>query len=390
MSMDTNNRKILIMAGGTGGHVFPALSIAEYLLSRGIQVEWLGTRKGLEATVISETDIPLHFISITGLRGTSLLKKILSPLVILVAVLQSMRKLIQIKPGCVLGMGGFVTGPGGLAAWLLGKKLLIHEQNAIAGFTNQMLFPLASTVLEAFPGAFERKQEITHNRLLKSLIKPDNTIVVGNPVRKEISEIGVQKRNTSAAHISEVPGVKKLRILIIGGSLGAVAINKTIPAMLALLPEQQKPEILHQCGSKNLEQTLAFYRESKVDISNTIQVQPFIENMASAYSWADIIIARAGAMTVSEIAAVGLASILIPYPFAVDDHQTENARFLALAGAAEVIQQRDLNAQTLLALVQKFSMNSEFLQQASSKALAAGKPDATEKAASLCMEASYV
>jgi len=390
MSMDTNNRKILIMAGGTGGHVFPALSIAEYLLSRGVQVEWLGTRKGLEASVISETDIPLHFISIAGLRGTSLMKKLLSPLVIFVAVLQSIRKLIQIKPGCVLGMGGFVTGPGGLAAWLLGKKLLIHEQNAIAGFTNQMLFPLASTVMEAFPGAFERKREITCNRVLKSFIKPVNTIVVGNPVRKEISDIGAQKSSTTAAHTPGVSAGDKLRILIIGGSLGAVAINKTIPAMLALLPEQQRPEILHQCGSKNLEQTLTFYRDSKVDTSDSTQVLPFIENMASAYSWADIIIARAGAMTVSEIAAVGLASILIPYPFAVDDHQTENASFLALAGAAQVIQQKDLNPQSLLALVQKFSMNAEFLKQASSKALAAGRPDATEKASSLCMEASYV
>jgi len=390
MSMDTNNRKILIMAGGTGGHVFPALSIAEYLLSRGVQVEWLGTRKGLEAKVISETGIPLHFISIAGLRGTSLLKKILSPLIIFVAVLQSIRKLIQIKPGCVLGMGGFVTGPGGLAAWLLGKKLLIHEQNAIAGFTNQMLFPLASTVMEAFPGAFERKREMTRNRLLKSFIKPGNTVVVGNPVRKEISDIGLHKIQAATVKSSGVSVGEKLRILVIGGSLGAVAINKTIPALLALLPEQQRPEILHQCGSNNLEQTLAFYRENRLDTGNTIQVQPFIENMANAYSWADLIIARAGAMTVSEIAAVGLASILIPYPFAVDDHQTENAGFLALAGAAEVIQQRDLTPQALLALVQKLAMNDEFLQQASRKALAAGRPDATEKAASFCMEASYV
>jgi len=378
------------MAGGTGGHVFPALSIAEYLLSRGVQVEWLGTRKGLEAKVISETGIPLHFISIAGLRGTSLLKKILSPLIIFVAVLQSIRKLIQIKPGCVLGMGGFVTGPGGLAAWLLGKKLLIHEQNAIAGFTNQMLFPLASTVMEAFPGAFERKREMTRNRLLKSFIKPGNTVVVGNPVRKEISDIGLHKIQAATVKSSGVSVGEKLRILVIGGSLGAVAINKTIPALLALLPEQQRPEILHQCGSNNLEQTLAFYRENRLDTGNTIQVQPFIENMANAYSWADLIIARAGAMTVSEIAAVGLASILIPYPFAVDDHQTENAGFLALAGAAEVIQQRDLTPQALLALVQKLAMNDEFLQQASRKALAAGRPDATEKAASFCMEATYV
>jgi len=193
MTIDNSNKKILIMAGGTGGHVFPALSIAEYLKSSGVQVEWLGTRKGLEASVISETDIPLHFISVAGLRGTSLFKKLLSPFVILLAVIQAMRKVIQIKPGCVLGMGGFVTGPGGLAAWLLRKKLLIHEQNAIAGLTNQLLFPLASTVMEAFPGAFERKREITGNRLLKSFIRPGNTVVVGNPVRKEIADLGAAR-----------------------------------------------------------------------------------------------------------------------------------------------------------------------------------------------------
>jgi UDP-N-acetylglucosamine--N-acetylmuramyl-(pentapeptide) pyrophosphoryl-undecaprenol N-acetylglucosamine transferase len=383
MTMDNSNKKILIMAGGTGGHVFPALSIAEYLKSRGVQVEWLGTRKGLEASVISNTDIPLHYISIAGLRGTSLFKKLLSPFVILLAVIQAMRKVMLIKPGCVLGMGGFVTGPGGLAAWLLRKKLLIHEQNAIAGLTNQLLFPLASTVMEAFPGAFERKREITGNRLLKSFIKPGNTVVVGNPVRKEIADLGMSRSDEAGAT------ERALRILVIGGSLGAVAINKTIPAMLALMGEEGRPEVIHQCGNRNLEETRKFYLQHQIQTNGSIQVVPFIEDMAESYNWADIIVARAGAMTVAEIATVGLASILIPYPYAVDDHQTENAGYLERAEAADVIQQDVLDAEKLKQLIEKYSENRSLLQQVSRNARQAGSPDATEKAAMLCMEACY-
>ena len=370
------------MAGGTGGHVFPALSIAEHLLAKGIQVEWLGTRSGLEASVIPAANIPLHFISIAGLRGTSLARKLLSPFFILVAVFQSMLKVIQIKPGCVLGMGGFVAGPGGLAAWLLRKNLLIHEQNAIAGLTNQLLFPLASTVMEAFPGAFERKQQLTRNRLLKSFIKPGNTIVVGNPLRREIEELG-------RAPVADKAKGGRLRVLVLGGSLGAVAINKAVPAMLTLMPVDQRPQVLHQCGSRNLDETLILYRIQEISLDEHTRVQPFIEDMAGAYRWADIIIARAGAMTVSEIAAVGLASILVPYPHAVDNHQTENAGFLQRAGAAEVIAQDEFDEHRLLAAVRKFSNNRQALNEAAHNARLAGNPDAAEKAATLCLEACY-
>lgn len=377
------------MAGGTGGHVFPALSIAEYLISRGVQVEWLGTRNGLEASLIPAANIPLHFISIAGLRGSSMKRKLLAPFVIAVAVMQSVVKVLKIKPGCVLGMGGFVTGPGGLAAWMLRKKLLIHEQNAIAGLTNQMLFPFAATVMEAFPGAFERKQELTQNSLLKTLIKPGSTIVVGNPVRKEISETGSSRARQDSASIPDSSG-ERLRILVIGGSLGAAAINKTLPSMLALIPSDERPEVLHQCGKRNLEETQACYRQNQIDTGGSIEVKAFIDDMANAYAWADLIIARAGAMTVSEIAAAGLASILIPYPYAVDDHQTENAGYLVRAGAAAVIQQDELNPERLLAAVNRFSSDKDYLEQASRSALAAATPDATEKAAQLCMEACYV
>jgi UDP-N-acetylglucosamine--N-acetylmuramyl-(pentapeptide) pyrophosphoryl-undecaprenol N-acetylglucosamine transferase len=376
---DNANKKILIMAGGTGGHVFPALSIAEYLQSQGVQVEWLGTRQGLEATVIPKTSIPLHYISVSGLRGSSLGRKLLAPFVLTAAVMQSLFKVMQVKPGCVLGMGGFVSGPGGLAAWLLRKKLLIHEQNAIAGLTNQLLFPLASTVMEAFPGAFARKKALSSNSFMKGLIKGDSTIVVGNPVRQDIVDLpeDVNSRN------------ERLRILVIGGSLGAVAINRAVPAMLALMNAEERPEIRHQCGSRNLEETRAVYEENGIALTDAISVQAFIDDMASAYQWADLIIARAGAMTVSEIAAAGLASILIPYPYAVDDHQTENAGYLLRAGAAEVIQQEDLTPDSLLAAVRKFSLDANYLEQASRQSRQAGSPDATETVANICLEVCH-
>ncbi len=376
---DNANKKILIMAGGTGGHVFPALSIAEYLQSQGVQVEWLGTRQGLEATVIPKTSIPLHYISVSGLRGSSLGRKLLAPFVLTAAVMQSLFKVMQVKPGCVLGMGGFVSGPGGLAAWLLRKKLLIHEQNAIAGLTNQLLFPLASTVMEAFPGAFARKKALSSNSFMKGLIKADSTIVVGNPVRQDIVDLpeDVNSRN------------ERLRILVIGGSLGAVAINRAVPAMLALMNAEERPEIRHQCGSRNLEETRAVYEENGIALTDAISVQAFIDDMASAYRWADLIIARAGAMTVSEIAAAGLASILIPYPYAVDDHQTENAGYLLRAGAAEVIQQEDLTPDSLLAAVRKFSLDANYLEQASKQSRQAGSPDATETVANICLEVCH-
>lgn len=379
--MAADNKKILIMAGGTGGHVFPALSIAQHLLSKGIQVEWLGTRGGLEATVIPAADIPLHFIAIAGLRGSSLGRKLLSPFVILVAVFQSMLKVMQIKPLCVLGMGGFVTGPGGLAAWLLRRKLLIHEQNAIAGLSNQLLFPLASTVMEAFPGAFERKREMTRNRWLRDFIKPGHTIVVGNPVRREIAALGDEPLENT--------GARRLHLLVLGGSLGAVAINRAIPAMLKLMPLDERPEVLHQCGTRNLDETRTLYRIQDIGLDVHTRVEPFIDDMPAAYRWADIIIARAGAMTVSEIAAVGLAAILIPYPHAVDDHQTQNARVLQRAGAAEVIAQDDLDEHRLLAALRRFSTDRQALYMAALNARQAGSRDATEKAAALCMEACY-
>lgn len=375
-------KKILIMAGGTGGHVFPALSVAEYLIAKGIEVEWLGTRNSLEAKVIGDTSIPIHFISIAGLRGKSLWKKLLSPLFILLAVIQSMLKLFSVKPNCVLGMGGFVTGPGGIAAWLMRKKLLIHEQNAIAGVTNQLLFPFANTVMEAFPGAFDRKKEITRNVFLRSFIKQGKAINVGNPVRQNIV-------NCAESEIYTSNETDRLRILIIGGSLGAMAINEFIPEVLATISKDQRPEIMHQCGEGNLEETLDFYRRLDIAMDESVRVLPFIDDMAAAYSWAELIVCRAGAITVAEIADVGIASVLIPFPYAVDDHQTENARILEKAGGAFVIQQKDLSVNALMEIVNNFTNNRSLLKKFADAAKKAAMPNATGLAAEKCIEACY-
>jgi len=243
-----------------------------------------------------------------------------------------------------------------------------------------LLFPLATTVMEAFPGAFARKKAIGTNALMKSLIKADSTLVVGNPIRQEIADLAQKPKEEGA----------RLRILVIGGSLGAVAINKTIPAMLAMMPKNTRPEVMHQCGDRNLEATKSVYIENAVALEDGISLHPFIDDMAKAYEWADLIIARAGAMTVSEIAAAGLASILIPYPYAVDDHQTENAGYLLREGAAEVIHQDALTPGSLLTAVRKFSADSEYLAKASAQSRNAGSPNATETVASICMEACHV
>jgi UDP-N-acetylglucosamine--N-acetylmuramyl-(pentapeptide) pyrophosphoryl-undecaprenol N-acetylglucosamine transferase len=236
--------------------------------------------------------------------------------------------------------------------------------------------------MEAFPGAFERRQQLTSNRLLKSFIKPGNTIVVGNPLRRDIAELGKEP-------VAEKTNSGRLRVLVIGGSLGAVAINKAVPAMLTLMAADQRPEILHQCGSRNLENTLSLYRIQEISLDEHTRVQPFIEDMGAAYRWADIIIARAGAMTVSEIATVGLASVLVPFPHAVDNHQAENAGFLQRAGAAEVIAQDEFDEHRLLAAVRKFSNDRQALYEAAHNARQVGRPDAAEKAAALCLEACY-
>lgn len=356
---------VLIMAGGTGGHIYPALSIARNLHSRGYRTEWLGTARGLEVDLLRDTDIPLHFIDVKGVRGKGLKSILLAPFMIFSSVLQSLRVLRQVNPCCVLGMGGYVTGPGGVAARLAGRQLLIHEQNAIAGFSNRLLAPIANRVLEAFPGTFRAAPKV---------------ICTGNPVRAEIVALtGMAQRLRESG--------ESLRILVVGGSLGAVAINRLIPAALQLLEGVNRPQVWHQTGRSNLEETRTLYANADLTINDACRVDAYIHDMAAAYAWADMVICRAGAATVSEIAAAGLPSLLVPFPHAVDDHQTRNAQWLSTAGAALLMPQNALNEVALAARLQEFMNDRGLLLSMAGSARALARPEASDLVALECMEA---
>lgn len=369
--------RILIMAGGTGGHVIPALSIARYLRSEGVVVEWLGTERGLESRLIPNAGIRLHRIGISGLRGTGLLRRLLSPFVITAAVIQSCISIIRYRPHCVLGMGGFATGPGGIAAWLMRRPLLIHEQNAIAGFTNLMLMPFASIVMEAFPGAFVRKRHHDDSLLSRWASRRADTVqVVGNPVREEISHL---PEPDARGHDGP------LRVLVVGGSRGSVAINRVVPAALATLEAMELPEVWHQCGDEHEAETLRAYEETGIAVGEQVRIERFIDNMAVAYNWADLVICRSGALTVAELASAGLASVLVPYPFAVDDHQTENARYLAEAEAAILMPQETLSGERLGELLSGFAGDREKIRGMALRARSLAQNDSTEVIAKLCL-----
>jgi UDP-N-acetylglucosamine--N-acetylmuramyl-(pentapeptide) pyrophosphoryl-undecaprenol N-acetylglucosamine transferase len=320
--------RVLIMAGGTGGHVFPALAVAQHLRTLGAQVAWLGTRRGLESDVVPKAGFELHYLSIGGLRGKGMLTLLLAPFKLLLAVAQALLIVGRYRPSVVLGLGGFVTGPGGVGAWLLRKPLVIHEQNAIPGMTNRWLSRIAVHVLEAFPGAFPAAV---------------HAVPAGNPLRAEIVALAPPQQRFAARD-------GKLRLLVLGGSLGAQALNAAVPAALALLREADRPKILHQAGKRHIEETRRFYKYAQMQGD----VVEFIADMAEAYAWADVVLCRAGALTVSELAAAGVASILVPYPHAVDDHQTVNAKYLTDVGAALLVQQPQLTANHLAELLQSF------------------------------------
>lgn len=316
--MKQQNKKIsrvMIMAGGTGGHVFPGLALAHYLQGQGVEVQWLGTRAGLEAQLVPAAKIPLHFINIGGLRGKSFKTLVSAPFKVLMATYQARRILKQFNPDVVVGMGGFASGPGGFASWLLRRPLVVHEQNAKAGLTNKMLARLAKRVLEGFPGAFKAAKKV---------------IAVGNPVRVEIEQL--------AAPDQAMLQHDKCRVLVLGGSLGAQALNETVPQALALLPAEARPEVWHQTGDKNFNVAKSNYESKGIEA----KVVPFIQDMAQAYHWADIVICRAGALTVAELCAAGRGAIFIPFPHAVDDHQTANAHYMVDNDAALCIQQSEL------------------------------------------------
>lgn len=352
--------KVLIMAGGTGGHVFPALAVADELRSRGVEVAWLGTRRGLEADVVPKANIDIFYINVAGLRGNGILGWILAPIKLVYALSQGISVMRQQKPLAVLGMGGFVTGPGGLAAWLTRRPLLVHEQNAISGLTNRLLVPFASVVMEAFPGA----------------IAPGKALHTGNPVRKDISALYQDDGSKRQIH-------DPLHILVVGGSLGAKALNEVIPETLSHLDKESRPKVWHQTGKKHIEEAKAVYEKYAVDAD----VVPFIDDMAKAYQWADLVICRAGAMTIAELAIAGVASILIPYPFAVDDHQTSNAHYLTDKQAAILVQQRDLNVNMLLEMLKELTVSR--LQQMADAAKSLALPHATRVVADKCVEAAH-
>jgi len=355
---------VLVMAGGTGGHVFPALAVAEQMRAQGIDVHWLGTRAGLEAHLIPQAGFTIDFISIKGLRGKSVLGWLLAPLRILIAVTQALQICSRLKPNVVLGMGGFVTGPGGLASWLLRRPLVVHEQNAIPGMTNRYLAKLARRVLEAFPNSFAQQRKVYHT---------------GNPVRTSILKLAKpQQRYTERSG--------PLRILIIGGSLGAQALNECVPQALARLDVNVRPQVWHQSGRNKLASTQQEYATQRVEA----RLVEFINDMDAAYAWADLLICRAGAMTVSEISNVGIASILVPYPHAVDDHQTANARYLSQAGAAILIQQVDLTPQRLADELNKLIEGGRtLLLEMANKALDLAKPNATDDVIRQCLEVAH-
>lgn len=318
----------MIMAGGTGGHVFPGIAAARYFEERGVKVHWLGTQQGLEAKVVSEANIPLHFITIGGLRGKGIKPLLLAPFRITKAIWQAMQIMNQVKPDIVIGMGGFVSGPGGVASWLTRRPLVIHEQNAKAGLTNRLLSKVAKRVLQGFPGAFPASSKV---------------MTIGNPVRREIEEVPAPDQRLVADR-------KPLRLLVLGGSLGAKAINEIVPRTLSMLSANARPEVFHQTGEKLFDDTKKLYETMGISVN----LVPFVKDMANVYTWADMVLCRAGALTVAELCAVGLGAIFVPFPHAVDDHQTANAQFMVKHDAALCIQQNELSETRLAELVETF------------------------------------
>ncbi|HEU5443754.1 MAG TPA: undecaprenyldiphospho-muramoylpentapeptide beta-N-acetylglucosaminyltransferase [Steroidobacteraceae bacterium] len=349
-----------MMAGGTGGHVFPALALARRLREESVDVVWLGTRRGLEARVVPAEGIPIEWLSVGGLRGKGWRTLLAAPWRLVVALVQALRVIRRRRPAVVVGLGGFVTGPGGVAAWLTRRPLVIHEQNAIAGFTNRCLAHLAREVLEAFPDAFAASVKAR---------------TVGNPVRRDISAL-----RPPAERFAGREGAA--RILVIGGSQGAVRLNTVVPYALARLAGKIRFDVRHQAGERWIEAG----RQSYADAGVRADVRPFIEDMAEAYAWADLVICRSGALTVSELAAAGVGAVLVPFPAAVDDHQTHNARYLVREGAAVLIADRDLTVERLAAQLERLCSGRERLLAMAERARRIARPDATEDLAATCLQ----
>ena len=346
-------KRILIMAGGTGGHIFPALAVAQNLAKKGHTIAWLGRPQSMEANIVNQHNIPLYTIQSKGLKGKGLLTKINALFTFCLSLIQSLKILNTFKPDVVLGMGGYVSGAGGISSWLLRIPLVIHEQNAIAGTTNTLLAPLATQICQAFKETFNKKY---------------SPITTGNPLRNQIQP--------STKEISN-----PIKLLIMGGSLGASIFNEQIPKALQAIPESQRPDVWHQTGAKHQQHTLNNY--SNVNV--TARIDAFIENMGQAYEWADLIICRAGAMSVAELANSAKAAILVPYPYAINDHQTANARHLSEQNAAILVPQQQLTSDYLTELMVKFSQNPQKLTEMGLQAHKLAQPDATNVISDICL-----
>lgn len=343
---------LLIMAGGTGGHVYPALSVAEELQRRGVDIVWLGTRQGLEARAVPAAGFDIEWITIRGLRRTGLLGTIRTPFLLLLAMCQTLGVVLRRRPAAVLGMGGFVSGPGALTAWLLRIPVLIHEANAVAGFTNRWLARIAQRVMTGFPIELGRRPEY-----------------VGNPVRGDILAVPAPEDRLAGRD-------GRLRVLVVGGSQGARALNARLPELLA----GQPVAIRHQAGRDNGPAVRQAYEGRDVDV----QVLEFIDDMAEAYTWADIVICRAGAMTVAEICASGSAAVFVPLPTAVGDHQTFNARLLSDRGAAWLWPENALSPR----LVSEFfkGLDRDAIRERAARARDLAVVDSTQRVSDACME----
>jgi UDP-N-acetylglucosamine--N-acetylmuramyl-(pentapeptide) pyrophosphoryl-undecaprenol N-acetylglucosamine transferase len=352
------------MAGGTGGHVYPALAVANALRDKSRDVVWLGTHRGIEARIVPAAGIPIEWVAVSGLRGKGVATLLLAPFKLVFALFQSLLVMLRHRPAAVLGMGGFVSGPGGVAAWLTRRPLIIHEQNAVAGMTNRLLARLARVVLQAFPGSF---------------IPSRNAETVGNPVRVDIAAIDEPARRLAGRS-------GPMRLLVLGGSQGALALNEAVPAALALLPQDMQPIVRHQAGERTLQQARAAYDKHGIDAD----LRAFIEDMAETYARADLVICRAGALTVAELSAAGLPAIFVPFPAAVDDHQTANAQPLVAAGAAAILQQAEMTDESLAALMGSWLGSRESLLDRACKSRAMAMPDALGRITNHCLAAAGV
>ena len=357
-----STQSVMIMAGGTGGHVYPGLAVAAVLAKQNVGVSWLGSANSFESKLIPTQALNFNAVNVAGLRGKGLMHKLTAPWMLARSVLQAVRIFRRIRPRAAISFGGFAAGPGGIAATLLRVPLYVHEQNRIPGVTNRVLAKFARRVLCGFPGSFAGGGRMDY---------------IGNPVRADIIAV-----EAPALRFKNRTG--PLRLLCLGGSLGAKALNDLLPQALALLPESTRPLVRHQAGAKLLDAARASYLQAGLDPA---QVVPFISDMSDAYSWADVVICRAGALTIAELAAAGAAAILVPYPHAVDDHQTANAQFMVDAGAACIVQQRDLDAAKLAQLITQH-MDRDFCLSRAQAARGVAKTDAAERCVQIILGAA--